>query len=135
MSVALYHLFRWVDQGIVPPRAERVLIDRNRDNDGSLMVLDKNGNPTGGIRNPYVDLPVAKYTARNTAAPTGGNAQLCGLSVYQTPLTKAKLKELHGNKDKFVKQVDARLKDLEKAGWSLPVYHDLILADAKAVEF
>jgi hypothetical protein len=135
MSVALYHLLRWVDQGIVPPRADRVLIDRNKDNDGSLMALDKHGNATGGIRNPYIDLPVAKYTARNTAAPVGGNAQLCGLSVYLTPFSKAKLKELYGNKDKYVKQVDARLKELEKAGWSLPVYHDLILADAKAVEF
>jgi hypothetical protein len=31
--------------------------------------------------------------------------------------------------------VDARLKELEKAGWSLPVYHDLIMADAQAVDF
>jgi hypothetical protein len=135
MSVALHHLFRWVDQGIVPPRADRVLIDRSRDNDGSLMALDEHGNAKGGIRNPYVDVPVAKYTARNTAAASGGNPQLCGLSVYQTPFPAAKLRALYGNKDKFVKRVDARLKELEKAGWSLPVYHDLILADARAVEF
>ena len=135
MSVALYHLFRWVDQGIVPPKADRVLIDRNRANDGSLMALDDNGNARGGIRNPYVDMPVAKYTARNTAAPVGGNAQLCGLSVYQTPFAKADLKRLYGSKDRFVKKVDARLRELEKEGWSLPVYHDLILADARAVDF
>jgi hypothetical protein len=135
MSVALYHLVRWVDQGIVPPKADRVLIDRNRANDGSLMVLDKSGNATGGIRNPYTDLPIAKYTARNTAAPVGGNAQLCGLSVYQTPIAKAELKKMYGSKDSYVKKVDARLKELEKAGWSLPVYHDLIVADAKAVDF
>jgi hypothetical protein len=135
MSVALYHLFRWVDQGIAPPKADRVLIDRNRNNDGSLMALDARGNAQGGIRNPYVDLAVAKYTARNTAAPVGGNAQLCGLSVYQTPLAKAELKKIYGNKANFVKKVDARLTELEKAGWSLPVYHELILADAKAVEF
>lgn len=135
MSVALYHLFRWVDQGIVPPKADRVLIDRNRANDGSLMVLDKVGNATGGIRNPYTDVPIAKYTARNTAAPVGGNAQLCGLSVYQTPISKAELKKMYGSKDSYVKKVDARLKELEKAGWSLPVYHDLIVADAKAVDF
>jgi len=135
MSVALYHLLRWVDQGIVPPRADRVLIDRNRNNDGSLMALDEHGNAKGGIRNPYVDLPVNKYTARNTAAPVGGNAQLCGLSVYQTPIAKAELKKMYGSKDSYVKKVDARLKELEKAGWSLPVYHDLILADARAVDF
>jgi len=135
MSVALYHLFRWVDQGIVPPRADRILIDRNRDNDGSLMALDERGNPKGGIRNPYTDLAVVKYTARNSPAPTGGNAQLCGLSVYTTPIAKADLKKMYGSKDAYVKKVDARLKELEKAGWSLPVYHDLIVADARAVEF
>jgi Alpha/beta hydrolase domain len=135
MAVGLYHLLRWVDQGIVPPRADRVLIDRNRGNDGSLMALDEHGNAKGGIRNPYVDLPLAKYTARNTAAPVNGNAQLCGLSVYQTPIDKGALKKLYGSKDSYVKKVDARLKELEKAGWSLPVYHDLIVADARAVEF
>ena len=135
MSVALYHLLRWVDQGIVPPRADRILIDRNRNNDGSLMALDEHGNAKGGIRNPYVDMPVAKYTARNTAAPTNGNALLCGLSVYTTAIPKAELKKMYGSKSNYVKKVDARLKELEKAGWSLPVYHDLILADAKAVDF
>lgn len=135
MAVALHHLFRWVDQGIVPPRADRVLIDRNRDNDGSLMALDEHGNPRGGIRSPYVDLPVVKYTARNTPAPQGGNAQLCGLSAYQTPLPAATLRKLYGSKDNYVKKVEARLRELERAGWSLPVYHDLIMADAKAVNF
>ncbi len=135
MSVGLYHLLRWVDQGIVPPKADRALIDRNRANDGSLMALDEHGNPKGGIRNPYLDFPTAKYTARNTAAPVGGNAQLCGLSVYTTAIPKAQLKKMYGSKANYVKKVEARLKELEKAGWSLPVYHDLIVADAKAVDF
>jgi hypothetical protein len=135
MSVGLYHLLRWVDQGIVPPKADRILIDRNTANDSSLMALDEHGNAKGGIRNPYLDVPTAKYTARNTPAPVGGNALLCNLSVYTTPIAKAELKKLYGSKSNYVKKVEARLKDLEKAGWSLPVYHDLIIADAKAVDF
>jgi hypothetical protein len=135
MSVALYHLFRWVDQGIVPPKADRILIDRNTANDGSLMALDEHGNSKGGIRTPYTDLPIAKYTARNTAVPGGTNQQLCGLSVYTTAIPKAELKKMYGSKANYVKKVDARLKELEKAGWSLPVYHDLIVADAKVVDF
>ena len=39
---------------------------------------------------------------------------MCGLSVYQTPFSKAKLKELYGNKDKYVKQVDVELAAKEK---------------------
>ncbi len=67
-SLGLYHLFRWVDQGIAPPRALRVLLDRDPSNDGSMLALDANGNPLGGIRNPCVDVPTAKYTPINTAA-------------------------------------------------------------------
>ena len=141
-SVALHHLFQWVDKGVTPPRADRVLIDRNKDNDGSLMALDANGNAKGGIRTIYLDLAVAKYTARNTATPaaqaTGGAlgpALMCNLSVWTTPIPQAKLRTMYKSKANYVKMFDARLKELEKAGWSLPVYHDLLLADAKKVEF
>ena len=67
-SVTLHHLLRWVDEGIVPPRAPRILLDRDESNDGSTMVLDAHGNPLGGIRSPYVDVPTAKYAPVNTAA-------------------------------------------------------------------
>ena len=60
MSVALNHLWQWVDKGTVPPKADRILVDRNVTNDGSLMALDEHGNARGGIRNAYVDVPVKK---------------------------------------------------------------------------
>lgn len=146
MSVALNHLVQWVDKGVVPPRGARVLIDRNTDNDGSLMALDEVGNARGGIRNPYVDVPVAKITARNTgtaapAAPGAGRgpgmqaAQLCNLSAWVTPLSADDLKKRYGTRANYVRQFEAKLVEAEKAGWSLPVYHDLIMADARAVTF
>ena len=101
MSVALNHLFNWVDKGVVAPRADRIWLDRS-EADGSPMALDENGNPRGGIRSPYVDLPVVKYRIRPQAAnPPIPNpsqwivehgpqsvAQMCGLSAYQTALSK-----------------------------------------------
>jgi hypothetical protein len=135
MSVALDHLLQWVDTGVAPPKADRALLDRNVRNDGSLMVLDEHGNVVGGIRNPYIDLPIAKYTERNaqTANATGFN--LCGLSVYTTPMASAELRAMYGSADSYAQQFEARLNELEAAGWSLPVYHDLLVADAKAVSF
>ncbi len=150
MSVGLYHLFRWVDQGIAPPRAQRVLLDRDTTNDGSLMALDEHGNPVGGIRNVYVDVPVAKYAALNTPATplipnpsewivnNGGEqgAQImCRLSAYEVRFSNDELRKLYGSPDEYVKKVEARLAELEQQGWSLPVYHDLIMSDAKAVQF
>jgi alpha/beta hydrolase family protein len=148
-AVGLYHLFRWVDQGVPAPHAARVLLDRDVTNDGSTMALDANGNPLGGIRTPYVDVPVAKYAPVNTAAeplianPSAyvaanglqGAQTMCRLSAYQEPYSAARLRELYGSKREYVRKFEARLAELEKAGWSLPVYRDIILADARAVDF
>jgi Alpha/beta hydrolase domain len=148
-SIGLYHLLRWVDQGISPPRAPRILLDRDASNDGSMMALDANGNPLGGIRNPYVDVPTAKYTPINTAAepliknPSAyvaanglpGAQIMCRLSAYQEPFSKEKLKQLYGTKRDYVRKVEARLDELERQGWSLPLYREVILADAAAIDF
>ena len=149
MSVALDHLFKWVDKGTVPPRADRILLDRDEHNDGSMMALDEHGNPRGGIRTSYVDVPTVKYTIRPAAlnpvvagaAPyiaTGGqNAAnlMCGLSTSQAVFDAPTLKRLYKSKGDYVKAVETRLTQLEKAGWSLPLYHELIVADAKSVTF
>lgn len=142
-SVALHHLLEWVDKGIVPPRAPRVLMDNYVDNDGSLMLLDSNGNAYGGIRNPYVDLAAYKYTmvnvpteaAQNATAGVMGPALLCRLSGWQTPVAAATLRSEYRSTRNYVNQFEERLNELEAAGWSLPVYHDLIMADARAVDF
>ena len=149
-SVGLYHLFRWVDLGVAPPRAQRVLLDRDTSNDGSLMALDEHGNPVGGVRNVYVDVPVAKYAALNTAATppipnpaewivkNGGEqgAQImCRLSAYQVHFSNDELRRLYGSPAEYLQKFEARLNELEKQGWSLPVYHELIMSDAKAVQF
>lgn len=149
MSVALDHLFKWVDKGTVPARADRILLDRDEHNDGSMMALDEQGNPRGGIRTVYVDVPVVKYTIRPPAltpvvagaapyiAAGGQNAAnlMCGLSTSQTAFDAATLKRLYKSKGAYVKAVDARLTQLEKAGWSMPLYHELIVADANSVNF
>jgi len=149
MSVALDHLLKWVDKGTVPPRAPRILLDRDQSNDGSMMALDQYGNPQGGIRTVYVDVPTAKYVIRPAAlnpvvanaapyiAAGGQNAAnlMCGLSTAQIAFAPAKLKELYKSKQGYVKSVETRLTALEKAGWSLPLYRELILSDAAKVNF
>jgi hypothetical protein len=149
MSVALDHLLKWVDKGTVPPRAPRILLDRDISNDGSMMALDEHGNPLGGIRTVYVDVPTAKYVIRPAAlnpvvanaapyiAAGGQNAAnlMCGLSTAQIAIAPAKLKELYKNKQGYVKAVETRLTALEKAGWSLPLYREMIVGDAAKVTF
>jgi hypothetical protein len=146
MAVGLDHLFRWADEGVAPPRADRIPIDGEGDESG--MALDAHGNPLGGIRNPYVDVPTASYTPVNTpadppiASPSayvaqreGGAAQMCRLSAYQEAFSVDQLRELYGSPAAYVAQVEASLGAAEAAGWSLPMYREMILADARAVTF
>lgn len=149
MSLGLHHLFGWVDKGVVPPRADRIWLDRNEHNDGSMMLLDEHGNPRGGIRNPYVDVPITKYTisppaitpviSNGSAYIAAGGQQaanlMCRLTGAQVDFDRSKLRQLYKSKSNYVSQVERRLSELEKAGWSLPVYHDMILGDARKVEF
>ena len=115
----------------------------------NFELLDEHGNPKGGIRTTYVDLPTFKYTIRPAAlnpvvagaapyiAAGGQNAAnlMCGLSTSQTALDATMLKRLYKTKTAYVKAVDTRLTQLEKAGWSLPLYRSMILADANSVTF
>ena len=147
MSVALQHLFQWIDKGVIPPRADRIPKDHNQG--GAPMVLDEQGNPRGGIRSPYVDVARAKYSVPNEGvspvipnpsayvAKGGQQAanQMCGLAAYQIDFSRDQLKQLYGNKQTYRTRVERRVNELEKAGWSLPVYRQMILADAAKVDF
>ncbi|HXR44586.1 MAG TPA: alpha/beta hydrolase domain-containing protein [Pseudolysinimonas sp.] len=149
VAVGLHHLLQWVDKGIAPPRAERIARDNDEQNDGSRMTLDEHGNPRGGIRTPYVDVPIAKYGLRPPAtSPVIPNAsayvaaggqqaanQMCGLSGTQVPIEPARLKELYKTKKNYASMFEKRVKELEKAGWSLPLYRELIVGDAAKVNF
>jgi hypothetical protein len=127
MSASLDYLFKWVDKVQAPPRAPRIQTE------GNMMALDENGNPKGGIRSPYLDVPLFKYTAQSPAAAgrTGDAPLLCSLSNWVTPIPAPKLKTMYKDKAGYVKKFDASLKGLERAGWMLPIYHNLVLQDAK----
>jgi len=149
VAVGLHHLLQWVDKGALPPRAERIARDNDEQNDGSRMTLDAQGNPRGGIRTPYVDVPIAKYGLRPAAisplipnpsayVAAGGPqaaALMCGLSGTQIPIEPAKLKDMYKTKKNYATLFAKRVKELEKAGWSLPVYRELILGDAGKASF
>jgi hypothetical protein len=151
MSVALHHLVAWTDKGTLPPHADRIYIDYNTDNDGSLMALDEYGNVKGGIRNPYVDVPVKSYHVPNSGAEppikdphpfikARGEAaqnQLCGLANYEVPFSSEQLKKLYKDKKDYQTRVQRRYDELVKQGWALPLsmLREVVLGDAAKVRF
>jgi hypothetical protein len=151
MSVGLHHLLAWTDKGTAPPHADRIYMDYNADNDGSLMALDEYGNVKGGIRNPYVDVPARSYHVPNSGAEppiknphpfiqARGEAaqnQLCQLANYERPLTAELLKKLYKNKKDYQTRVQQRYDALVKQGWALPLpmLREVVLSDAATVNF
>jgi len=159
MAVALDKLFAWVDKGAAPPHADRFYVDFNPDNKlqldrdkGSLLALDEFGNVKGGIRNTYVDVPVKSFHVPNEGAdPRIANpnhfiaarringqdpdAQLCGLGNFEVALSKEQLKKLYKNPKDYYSKVAQRYTELVKAGWTLPVYREMVLAEAARVTF
>jgi len=143
LAGGLERLIQWVDKGKTPPRAEYVTTVNN------AVALDANGNPRGGVRNPYVDVPAYRYVAPNEPAvppipnPSpavvgqgAGGAQLfCGIAAYQVPLSADQMKALYKNKKDYESKVEQKTNALIKDGWISPAYKDLILADAAKVEF
>jgi hypothetical protein len=159
MSVALDKLFAWVDKGVAPPHADRFYVDFNPDNKpkldrdkGSLLALDEFGNVKGGIRNTYVDVPVKSFhvpdeaseprvanphytiMARRTAGQDP-DAQLCGLSNFEIAMPKDQLKKIYKNPKTYYNKVAERYDELVKEGWALPVYKEMVLAEAARVTF
>jgi len=149
MSVALNHMWQWIDKGTVPPHADRFYVDYNMDKDGSLLALDEAGNVKGGIHTTYVDVPAAKFGVPNSGAEppiknphpfiaARGEAaqnQLCGLANYQIDFTADQLRKLYKDKKTYQAKVLQRYDELTKEGWALPVYRSVIAEDAVKVSF
>jgi alpha/beta hydrolase family protein len=137
MSMGLRHLVDWVNKGIVPPHGERVMVDGDTSNDGSLFALDANGNVKGGVRSVYVDVPIAKYGVPNVAQPKPGSRVdfYCNIAGWQEPYPADKLKSLYKEPKAYQKKVDERLKELVREGWYLPEYTAEARSDAAKVAF
>src|SRR5687767_11779638 len=129
-ALALNHLVAWIATGTTPPRAPYIAVDQDVKGDGSHLALDEHGNAKGGIRNVWVDVPVATHGVMGKGKTTATD-RLCLLAGTKVPLPDAKLRQLYRGKDDYVARVERRLKELISEGWFLPEYADMVRADTK----
>lgn len=132
VSMGLAHLVAWVDRGKAPPHAPYLQFDNDTANDGSRLVLDENGNVKGGVRNTYVDVPVAQYGVPNSGA--GAGAFLCSIAGWRVAYDEATLQSLYRSKGDYLSDVVRRLLDLVRDGWVLPESAPAVLIDALQVD-
>ena len=131
-ALGLNHLIDWIANGKTPPHAPPIAIDQDPNNDGSHLALDEHGNAKGGIRNVWVDVPIATYGVFGKGR-TPQQDRLCQLAGTRIPLPGDVLRKLYRGTAEYTGRVEQRLKQLIAEGWFLPEYADLVRADARKV--
>jgi hypothetical protein len=86
--------------------------------------MDDNGNAKGGVRNTYVDVPVAQYGVPKQRRPEAGHARrlLLRHRRVRAAMSPEQLQALYKDSGSYRNKVKQRLEELTKAGWFLPEY-------------
>ena len=132
VAMGLNHLIDWADRGVLPPHAPPIEFDNDTANDGSRLGLDEDGNVRGGVRNTYVDVPVARYGVPNAGATSAANFN-CSIAGSRVAYDEQSLRDLYRNHGAYISKVNRRLMDLVREGWMLPEYAEDVRADAHAI--
>ncbi len=120
-NAAFANLDQWVRKGTPPPHGERLVVK-----DGSL-VTDQAGNGVGGVRSPYVDVPVATYY---TTSPGPGTCRELG---HTSTFDWARLDALYGSYKNYASKVAQSVDRLVKERWLTESDGRRIKAEVNAV--
>jgi len=123
-KAAIHQLDRWVRTGVAPAAAARLEIA----GDPPAFVLDELGNVKGGVRTPYVDVPVAALSGLGQPA-TPIVTSLLGTTRLFDKATLCRLYPDHGT---YVTAVEKSTDTAVQAGFLMPEDGELIKAAAAA---
>jgi len=130
----LVNMEQWVRNGTPPPRGDLIELTS-----AGVIVRDVFGNAQGGVRTPYVDVPIKTYLPMSPACPTCPPASLCaGCSFWCAilgnivPFDEATLEGLYKNHGGYVSKFVKSTQQLFKNGWVTKV--DMKLMKTKAAE-
>jgi hypothetical protein len=127
LRAALHHLVAWTATGEAPPTSPRVkLVTETGKGRRVVIERDEHGNAVGGIRTPFVDVPVS--TLSGEPAPGGPRCRLFGST---TPFDAATLARLYPTHDSYVKAFIASTEKAVDAGFILRPEADEMIATAE----
>jgi hypothetical protein len=121
---AAANLARWAEKGVAPPRAPRIALATL--DAVSVAESDEHGNAVGGVRSPFVDVPLSRFEVHSGPAPT------CKQVGVETPLSLGVLEELYGDAAGYMKAFTKSLDATIKAGFLLELDRQAIL-DAQEI--
>jgi hypothetical protein len=124
VTAALSSLNRWISTGRASPSAPPMLLNAAaKPDDAPTFAVDANGLVRGGVRTPWVDVPVARLSgAGNTGGPL---AFLVGVAEPFDAPTLARL--YPGGKAEYLRKFSRSLDSAIRAGFILPAERKEIL--------
>jgi hypothetical protein len=126
-ALGLNYLIAWIADGKAPPHAPPISVENN------AVAVDEYGNAKGGVRNVFVDVPIAANGVLGKGK-TPAQDRLCQLGGTKVRLADATLQQLYKSHGDYQDRVNKRLDALVKEGWFLPEYADDVRKDAAAAK-
>lgn len=112
MNAAFANLDGWARFNIPPPRAKA--IETNPGSPAPEVKLDEHGNAVGGLRTPFLDVPVATYYTRSKPADEKSGS-FCDTQGYKVPFEKEKIIALYPTRESYLDKVAQRIDSMVKA--------------------
>ena len=109
-DAAFSALDEWSRKGKPAPRAPRLSATPGEGRQLSLAVDDA-GHATGGVRTPFVEVPIASYTVSSPGPGT------CAEMGHVLPFDAQQLTSRYGSFDKYAAQVEASIRRLAAERW------------------
>jgi hypothetical protein len=113
MNAAFANLDAWVRSNLPPPRAQFIETVRSGDSSSLEVKVDEHGNALGGLRTPYLDIPVATYYAKSKPADEK-SARLCSTQGYKVPFEKGKILALYPTRESYWSKVSGMVDAMVK---------------------
>ncbi len=110
MNAAFAAMTRWIKAGASPPRADRISVSRENSQEPDIAT-DMHGNALGGMRNVYLDVPVATYM------DSSPGPAVCTNLANKEAFSWQKLEALYGNAESYASSINQRLDSLVANGW------------------
>jgi hypothetical protein len=110
VNAAFANLDRWARTGTPAPRAERIAV-KNGGTKEAAIETDQYGNAVGGVRSPYLDVPVATYYA---SAPGPGT---CGNLGRKDEFSWQRLETVYGSHSKYEAKFTEAVDRLVRERW------------------
>ena len=113
MNAGFANLDAWTRSNIPPPRAP--VLETAPGSNGSALEtkLDKNGNAVGGLRTPYLDVPIATYYTSSKPADEK-SVRFCTTQGYKVPFEKKRIVALYPTRETYLSKVNSMVDAMVK---------------------